>query len=75
MSSSISQRGKGYTPGDSDVWQTKTLRELDFGCVAMIRLMGGFFGSVARKGLSGEGQGNSGAGDELHGECFVGSGI
>ena len=43
---------RGLAPrGVSYVWQTKGLREPLFGSVAMIRLTGGFSGSVANKGV------------------------
>ena len=46
------ERLKGIGPrGVSYVWQTKELREQLFGSVAMIRLTGGFSGSVANKGV------------------------
>ncbi len=35
------------------MWQTKGLQEGDFGCVAMIRLTGGFSGSVANAEVRG----------------------
>src|SRR5260370_6616100 len=40
-----------HPPGVSDVWQIKGLREGDFGSVAIIRLTGGFSGSVANKAV------------------------
>lgn len=44
-------QAKGRTPrGVLDVWQTKGLRESEFGCVAMTGVTGEFLGSVARKG-------------------------
>ena len=46
------ERLRGIAPrGGSYVWQTKELREQLFGSVAMIRLTGGFPGSVANKGV------------------------
>jgi len=49
---SASRMETGLAPGGvSYVWQTKGLREPLFGSVAMIRLTGGFPGSVANKGV------------------------
>jgi len=59
----------GLAPGGvSYVWQTKGLREPLFGSVAMIRLTGGFPGSVANKGVrngaDGNADGRPGSGEE-----------